>query len=141
MAIGHNTEWTVRFDFAGNTYELVHTGTGNPPPLNNPLAPAGQLDNRYLVPLGRMGSTSARGNGVRLSGAATKDSRTAVSEVTFGPLGGTGPARGEDTVIWLVTAGTLDVRYVRMVVSWVTGQVWVDRPMMFTGAASAELFR
>lgn len=125
LAIQFNTDYTVRFDQQNNVYEIVHTGTGNPPPITNPLAPNPQ-DGTYLVELERLGATSSHGNGVSLVAVMLDDSRQPETNVTFGPLGGTGPARSEDTVIWLAKGRPQDVRFVRLTVSWVTGQVWID---------------
>ena len=100
----------------------------------NPLAGAGAAAGTYVVDLQRLGTTTVGDNGVRLSGAALKTSRTRVTDVTFGPLGGTGPARNEETVIWLTDSNGISTRYIRLTISWVTGQVWIDPPAMFKSA-------
>jgi prepilin-type N-terminal cleavage/methylation domain-containing protein len=134
LAIQHDTEWTVEFDTVSHQYELVHTGSGTPPAPVNPLAGAGEAAGRYVVVLQRLGTTTVGDNGVRLSGAALKTSRTRVTDVTFGPLGGTGPARNEETVVWLTDSNGISTRYIRLTISWVTGQVWIDPPGMFKSA-------
>ena len=131
LAVQYNTDWTVRFEPAANAYELVHTGTGNPPAPQLPLtAPAS--DGRYRIELNRLGSSVRRQTGTRLIGATLRDAGSAVTEVTFGPTGGTGPLRSEDTLIWISTGTGSDTRYVRLAVLWVTGQIWIDRPATFT---------
>ncbi len=123
LAIQHNSEWSIRLDTTNNLYELVHTGSGTQAVPVNLLAGAEENDGRYVVFLDRLGSSVSRVGGVQLAGAALKDSKTAVNTVTFGPLGGTGPSRSKDTVIWLIADAGIDVRFVRLIVSWVTGQV------------------
>lgn len=132
QAIQFNTEYTVRFDVANNAYELVHTGTGNPPPLRNPLAPVGEEDGPYRVEVGRLGTPTTGNNGIRLVGAVLEASRQTVDEVTLGPLGGTGPTRTEDTLIGLATKPDEGTRFVLLTVSWINGQVWIDPPRVLS---------
>lgn len=126
-AIRHNTNYTVRFDHNTNSYEIEHTGSGSPPALRNPFAPPGTPDGVYQVELGRFGPTRAQSSGVRFAGAALADSLQTVTEVTFGPTGGTGPSRSEDTIIFLNSGSGTSTKSVRLTISWVTGQVWIDR--------------
>ncbi len=128
LAIQYNTQWSVRFDVANNAYELEHTGPGNPPPLENPLAPS---EKAYRIVVGRLGTAAGKDNGIRLAGAALSDSRSNVTDVTFGPLGGTGPLRSDDTVILLTEGLGAEMRAVKLTISWITGQVWLDRPALF----------
>ena len=138
LAIQHNSEWSIRLDTTNNLYELVHTGSGTRAAPVNLLTGAEENDGRYVVFLDRLGSSVSRAGGVQLAGAVLKDSKTAVNTVTFRPLGGTGSSRSEDTVIWLTVGAGIDVRFVRLVVSWVIGQVWVDRPEMFTSETKSQ---
>lgn len=131
LAIQHDTEWTVEFDTDANQYELIHTGNGTPPAPVNPLATAGAKPGTYVVDLQHLGTTTTGDNRVRLSGAALKSSRARVTNVTFGPLGGTGPARNEETVVLLTDSNGVSPRYVRLTISWITGQVWIDPAAMF----------
>ena len=123
LAVQYNTEWSVLFRSSNDSYEIVHTGTGNPPPLEDPLAPAGQ---GYRVELNRLGTSTGSDNGIRLAGLALEDSGSNVTDVTFSPLGGTGPLRNENTVILLAGRSGTNVQTVRLTVSWVTGQVWIE---------------
>lgn len=126
QAIQHNTEYSVQFNIGNNSYQIVHTGTGTPPPLRNPSAGGGTVDGDYTVELSRFGPTRNQSSSVRLVGVATADTNTAKTDVTFGPIGGTGPARSEDTVIWLSYGSGAEARSVRLTVSWITGQVWIE---------------
>lgn len=130
LAVQYNTEWSVRLEASANAYELVHTGTGNPPQPAMPLS-APTADGRYRVELGRVGMSTGRNSGVRLIGAMLRDAGSAVTDVRFSATGGTGPLRSDDTLIWLATGSGSNTRYVRLAVSWVTGQVWIDRPATF----------
>ena len=124
LSIAHSTQWSVRFDVEENAYELVHTGSGSPPPLDNPLAPD---EETYRIVLGRLGTTAGKDNGVRLAGVALENSLSSVTDVTFGPLGGTGPLKSDDTVILLIQGTGSQTQAVKLTVSWITGQVWIDR--------------
>ena len=126
LAIRDNSPWTIRFFADANAYELIYTGTRDPaPPM--PPAPTGT---GWRVELDRIrgiaGSTA-----VRLAGASLQGTGSAVTEITFAPAGGTGPQRNQDTVIWLTSGTGQEARYVRLTVSWITGQVWIDTPQTF----------
>lgn len=123
LAIQYNTEYAVEFDVQNNRYQIVHTGTGTPPPLEDPLTPDGQAG---PIELGRLGTNGMDTNGIQLAAAVLKDAMTSVSDVTFGPLGGTGPARNEDTLVVLSQGTGADLQTVKLTVSWVTGQVWIE---------------
>jgi type II secretory pathway pseudopilin PulG len=140
QAVQFNTEYTVQFNLAANSYTIVHTGTGSPPVLKNPLAPAGQELGPYVVDLDSLGSLGVAAGDIRLAGVALKTSQQNVAGIEFGPLGGTGPARNEDTIFWITTGTGNDTRCVRLSVSWVTGQVWVDSPRMLPPGSESELF-
>lgn len=140
QAIQFDTNYAVQFNLAANSYAVVHTGTGNPPTLRNPLAAAGQELAGYVVDVDQLTPTGTSAGEILLAGAALKTSQSNVSDITFGPLGGTGPARSEDTIIWLTTGVDNDRRCVRIVVSWVAGQIWVDPPFMMPPGSEANLF-
>jgi len=133
-AIQYGTEWTVQFDVTQNAYTLTHTGTGTVPPLRNPVAGAIAAGTPYRVELDALGAVGSRTNGVRLAGVALASGGQSVTSVTFGPQGGTGPQRSVDTVIWLIQGTGSETRYLRLTISWVSGQVWVDRPSAFMTA-------
>ena len=123
QAVQYNSAWTVRFDPDDNAYELVHTGTGNPPQLQLPFATPGDP---YRVELHRLGTVDAD-NGVRLNPLTLKSSGTIVTDVTFEPLGGTGPLRTEDTMITLTRTQGTTTQAVRLTISWLTGRVQLER--------------
>lgn len=131
LAVQHGTEYTVDFDVARNRYQLRHTGTASPPLLQNPQAPPGTAAGTYVVELGPFGGNGTNPNGVRLSGAELKTSDQSVTNISFGPLGGTGPARTDDTEIWLRRGTGASTEYLRLTVSAVTGQVWIDQPKTY----------
>ncbi len=140
QAVHFDTDYSVQFSLAGNSYEIVHTGAGSPPALKNPLAPAGQETGPYIVDFDQLGSLGIAGGEVRLAGAALKTTQANVSDVTFGPLGGTGPARSDDTILWVTTGSGNDTRCVRITITWVTGEVWVDPPRMLPPGSESDLF-
>jgi len=133
LAIQYNTQWAIQFDGTNNQYNLVWTGSGTSPPVpSNPHAIGQQTPGVFQVDVARLGMATAGRNGVTYAGAAMKISQTNVSEVSFGPLGSTGPLRSEDTVVWLTSGPGTQTMFSRVTVSWVTGQVWIDPPTMFT---------
>ncbi|MBW3540250.1 MAG: GspH/FimT family pseudopilin [Planctomycetes bacterium] len=133
QAVQTGSEWTLTLDVSGRAWEIVHTGSGNPPPLKNPLAPAAKRDDRYRTELAQFdGLTGGR---IELAGASLATSGRSVADVTFMPLGGTGPARTEDTLIWLTSGSGLEVRVIEVRVSWLTGQVWTGPVTMLGGFA------
>ena len=137
LSIQYNTKWAVQFDAANNRYNLVYAGTGAQPVLlTNSRAAGDAPSSTYQVNLASQGASTVGTNGVTFAGAGLQGTTTMVTDVTFGPLGGTGPTRTQDTVIWLTTGTGSSTQYVRLTVSWVTGQVWVDRPSMFTTSAA-----
>lgn len=136
LSVQYNTQYTVRFDVANNAYDLVLTGTGSPPPLRNPSAPPGDAAGTYHVAVDQLSPTPNRGTTARLLGAALKDSGQPVTDITFMPVGGTGPSRSQDTVVWISEGAGAQTRYLRLTVSWVTGQVWIDEPNTFAAGWS-----
>lgn len=139
QAMHSGSDWAVQLDTANNAYQVVHTGTGTPVPLKNPLAAPGS-SSVYRIELDRLGMTGRKNHSVRLAGAALKESKAAVTDVTFKALGGTGPTRVEDTVLWLTEGSGSNVWYVRLTVSWVTGQVWIDAPQKLDPTNPGQMF-
>jgi Tfp pilus assembly protein FimT len=140
-AIQNNSEYSVTFDFANSEYEITHTGSGTHAVPENPMAALSEADGTYVVNLSQMGVAPGKTNPVQLGGVALRDSKSRETEIAFGPLGGTGPIRNEDTVIWLTETSSGPTRYVRLIVSWVTGQVWMDGPEIFDSSDTNQLFR
>jgi len=131
LAVQYGTQYTVTFNLAKNQYQLTLTGPGNPPALQNPQAPPGTPAGTYVVSIGAIDGNSADLNGVRLLGAKLKTSGQTVTDISFGSLGGTGPARTDDTEIWLTYGPNWNPQYLRITVTAVTGQVWMDTPTTF----------
>ncbi len=141
LAIQHNTEWAVQFNFAENSYELVHVGSGNPPAVVNPLDPTSRITGKYLVDFDEVSTSSFSGAPISIGGAALLSERTRTAEVVFRSRGGTGPVVSQDTVIWITQNSGNDIRYVRLVVSWVTGEVFVEPASLFGANIADDIFR
>lgn len=131
LAVQYGTEYTVDLKVDTNSYELRHTGSANPPALNNPQASPGTPAGKYVVELAPFGGNGMKSEGVRLMGAELNSSGQTVTNITFGPLGGTGPSRTEDTEIWLQRGTGNRSEYLRLTVSATTGQVWLDQPRTY----------
>jgi len=123
-AIKFNSEYKVDFDLNAQTYEILHTGSGDLPVPKNNLAGSAADPDRYLKQI-QIDSLNLPGQAV-LRQIKLKTSDSAVSDLTFGPMGGTGPVRNEDTVLMLTTQKNGNTFYILITVSWVTGQAWVD---------------
>lgn len=141
MAIQHNTEWAVQFDFSNNTYELVHVGSGSPPAAVNPLDPNSRITGKYIVDFDQVASSGFNGAPISIAGAGLMTDRVRTKEVVFGSRGGTGPSVSQDTVIWLTQNSGDEIRYVRLVVSWVTGEVFIDPAANFGASVADDVFR
>ena len=131
LAVQYGTQYTITFDLTKNQYQLTLSGPGNPPPLQNPQAPPGTPAGIYVVSVGQIDGNSANVNGVRLLGVKLKTSSQSVTNISLGALGGTGPARTDDTEIWLIYGPTWNPQYLRLTVTAITGQVWMDRPTAY----------
>lgn len=125
LAIQHNTQWSVQFDSKDNSYELVHTGSGSFPVPENPLAPPSERNAGYIVDFDELWLISSGNDGVQFAGAALDQSGAAVTDIAYGPMGGTGPTRSDDTLIVLTRGSGKDMQTLTLTVSWVTGQVWI----------------
>ncbi len=123
-AIKFNSEYKVDFDLNAQTYEILHTGPGDLPVPENKLAGSAEDSERYLKQI-QVDSLNLPGQAV-LRQIKLKTSDSTVSDLTFGPMGGTGPVRNEDTVLMLTTQKNGNTFYILITVSWVTGQAWVD---------------
>lgn len=131
LAVQYGTQYTVTFDSTKNQYQLTLTGSGNPPALQNPQAPPGTPAGVYIVSIGQIDGNNTDSKGVRLLTAKLKAGGQSVTNISFGPLGGTGPGRTDDTEIWLVYGPSQQPQYLRITVTAITGQVWMDRPTSY----------
>ncbi|WP_298869314.1 Tfp pilus assembly protein FimT/FimU [uncultured Gimesia sp.] len=123
-AIKFNTQYTINFDFNTQSYEILHTGTGSLPVPQNQLAGSGVDSDKYIRTLQKQSMNLPEQ--VFLRQVKLNTSKTNVSDLAFGPMGGTGPSRNEDTVLILSTARNGTTFYIPITVSWITGQAWVD---------------
>jgi len=129
LAIQYGTPVTVQFDTRAGTYDIRWAGdvTAPMPRPWNPtlLSSDGNSIHHSLNPHNR--SEFGRTHFV-FAAIYRSPSQSAVDDVTFGPTGGTGPARNEDTIIWVGLGRGEDSRFIRIRISWVTGLVWVGSP-------------
>lgn len=123
-ALSYGTEYTVTFNLSAGTYAVSHTGSGSPPPLERPLSNGS--NGNFTVALGSIHPGGATGVAVSIYRIRTAVSNQDVTTVTFNSRGNTGPARSEDTIIWLAQGTGSDIRYQKITISWITGQVWTS---------------
>lgn len=128
MAVQYNTSYAVTFDFVGNTYQIAQSGSGQAPSLDNLLSPGASSGKINLSNFGAGRLGQAR---VFLAGAALSGSKGSAVNVTFGPIGSTGPSRNQDTVLWLTEGSGKDRRCILLTVQWITGNVNVGEPTSF----------
>lgn len=123
-AIKFNTKYKVVFDLDAQTYEIQHSGSGSLPVPKNNLASSAEDSDKYIK---RMGNSSLNLPGeVFIRQIKLDTSQSNVTELEFGPMGGTGPARNEDTIIILAARRNNTTFLMPVTVSWVTGQTWVE---------------
>ncbi len=128
-AVQYNSTYAVTFDLAANAYQIKFTGTGSPPTLSNLLMPAATDGNK--IDFDQWTASRLKQARVVLAGAALKVSKQSVTDATFGPSGGTGPGRVQDTVIWLTQGSGTERLGVLLTVSWLTGNVTVGDVFVF----------
>ena len=123
-AIKFNTQYTIEFDFSTQSYEILHTGAGTLPVPKNHLAGSGADSSKYIRTLQQQSLNLPEQ--IFIKQIKLKSSRSDVSDLEFGPMGGTGPARNEDTEIILSTSRNGTTFYIPITVSWITGQAWIE---------------
>lgn len=123
-AIKFNTEYTVDFDLKTQTYEILHTGAGDLPVPRNTLAGTAADKEKYIQAVQKDALNVP--DQVVIRDIRLKTSDTAVSDLAFGSMGGTGPGRSEDTEIILSTTKNGTTFSIPITVSWITGQAWVE---------------
>ncbi|MFK7776651.1 MAG: prepilin-type N-terminal cleavage/methylation domain-containing protein, partial [Gimesia sp.] len=129
-AIKFNTKYTVHFDLDKQSYEILHSGTGNLPVPKNHLAGSAVDSNKYIRTLQEQSMNLPQQ--IMIKQVQLKTSRSDVSDLEFGPMGGTGPARNEDTVIILSTLRNRTTFFIPITVSWITGQAWIEEMQTLT---------
>ena len=122
-AVQYNSSYNVRIDLTANSYQITFAGTGSVPTLTNLLNSSSSTGNS--IDFDQWSASRLKQQRVALAGAALKTSKTSVTDVTFGPAGGTGPSRTEDTVLWLSQGSGNERLSVLVTVSWLTGNVTV----------------
>jgi len=123
-AIKFNTQYKVKFDFNAQAYEILHTGAGNLPVPQDLLAGNAVASDKYIKNL-QIQSMNLPDQ-IFIRQIKLKTSQTDVSELEFGPMGGTGPTRNEDTILILATVKNGTTFYIPITVSWITGQAWAE---------------
>lgn len=123
-AIKFNSEYTVNFSLDSQSYEIQHTGPGNLPVPQDHLAGTAAASDKYIKQF-QIQSMNLPDQ-VSLRQVQLKTSETNVSDLAFGPQGGTGPGRNEDTVLILSTVRNGTTFYIPITVSWITGQAWIE---------------
>lgn len=115
LAVTYAGRYRLRFDVAGNRYTL-ESSEGKTLPAS-PFSSPQDTPTQHIVDLDELPSM---GGAVRLLAAAGGASLTTpVSEVEFGPLGGT--TRSETTRIWLGAGSNAEKRYINVDINPVTG--------------------
>lgn len=123
-AIKFNTKYKVSFDLDAQAYEILHSGAGSLPVPKNYLAGSAADSEKYFK---RLQSDSLNlPDEVLVRQIKLKTSLTDVTELEFGPTGGTGPTRNEDTILVLSTKRNGTTFIIPITVSWITGQAWVE---------------
>lgn len=123
-AIKFNSEYTVHFSLDSQSYEIEHTGSGNLPVPQDHLAGTAAASDKYIKQF-QIQSMNLPDQ-VSLRQVQLKTSETNVSDLTFGPQGGTGPGRNEDTILILSTVRNGTTYYIPITISWITGQAWIE---------------
>lgn len=120
-AVQYNSTYAVTFNLADNSYN-VGPSSGGGPSVVNALSHG---TSGTTIDLDQFGAGRMKQSHVVIGGAALKVSKSSVTDVVFGPAGGTGPTRTQDTVIWLQENTGQNRRCILITVSWITGAVTV----------------
>jgi type II secretion system protein H len=136
-AIQYRTPVVVTFNPGNNSYQIAPSSGGNANNLASLLAPG---TTNTIVDLNKFGAGRWKQSRVQLGGAALKNTKALVSNLTFEPAGGSGPARTQDTVIWLTADSGTARRCVCLTVSWITGHVTVGDVQPFSPNLSLPNF-
>ena len=122
-AVQYNSNYAVLFDLSNNSYHVTQPFSGGAPGVENVLSHG---NSGSTIDLDQFGAGRMKQSHIVIGGAALKVSKSAVADIVFGPSGGTGPTRTQDTVIWLQENSTRDRRCIVLRVSWITGAVSVS---------------
>ena len=137
MAVQYNTSYSVTWNLLDNSYIAAPTNSSTSPEVVNPLShgTSGTTIDFDQFSAGRTGQSH-----VVIGGAALKTSKTAVTNIVFGPSGGTGPSRTQDTVIWLQEGTSSNRRCILLTVSWITGAVTVGDVQSYSTKLTMPVF-
>lgn len=123
LAVTNNSTYRLEFDLAQNRYFLEHSGTNvllNTLPAT-PFVNGDDTPQRQFTALGELPYSSPF---CELVTAHTSGSQTTqVSDVEFGPLGGT--TRSEPTSVWLAAGSAGNRRYISVEVQPATGMATI----------------
>lgn len=136
LSVQHKGAYSVTLDRTNNSYRIVAPATGAPALLN----PLSHGTGGNTIDLDQFGAGRLGQSHVVIGGAVLKTTLAAVSDVTFSTTGGTGPARTQDTVIWLQDGATTDRRSIAITVSWITGAVTVGDVHPFPKSQTTPTF-
>ena len=121
-AVQYNTSYSVTLNLTNNSYTVAAATGGGTPGLVNVLS-HGTGGN--TIDFDQFGAGRTGNSHVVIGGGALKVAKSSVTDIVFGPTGGTGPTRTQDTVIWLQENAKSDRRSILISVSWITGAVTV----------------
>lgn len=138
-AVQYNSSYKVKIDLTANSYQITFAGTGSVPTLTNLLNSSSSTSGNS-IDFDQWSASRLKQQRVALAGAALKTSKTSVTDVTFGPAGGTGPSRTEDTVFWLSQGSGNERLSVLVTVSWLTGNVTVGDVTTFPTTLTRPTF-
>lgn len=121
-SVQYNSSYAVTFNLTDNSYNVGPSTSGGGPSVVNALSHG---TSGTTIDLDQFGAGRMTQSHVVIGGAALKVSKSSVTDVVFGPAGGTGPTRTQDTVIWLQENTGQNRRSILITVSWITGAVTV----------------
>ncbi len=132
LAVANNSKYRITFDLATNSYSLKHSGTvialNKLPPSPFHKISADQTEQTAELSKLPMLAGSVRIVAVKKNPASPSD----VSDLEFGPLGGT--TRSEATVIWLFSSSSGTNMFIPVTVNPTTGIVDVGELQSATPA-------
>lgn len=135
-AVQYNSNYSVSWNLTDNSYKVAQT-SGVAPGVVNVLS-HGTSGN--TIDLDQFGAGRTGQSRVVIGGAVLKVSKSAVTDIVFGPSGGTGPTRTQDTVIWLQENTNRDRRSILLTVSWITGTVTVGDVQQYPAKLTQPTF-
>lgn len=136
-AVQYNSYYSVTLNLTDNSYTAAPAYSGGVPGVVNVLSHG---TSGTTIDLDQFGAGRIKQSHVVIGGAALKVSKSSVTDIVFGPTGGTGPTRTQDTVIWLQENTTRDRRSILITVSWITGTVTVGDIQQYPAKLTQPVF-